>query len=124
MATGKRNKSGPGFGQKFLLLPVHTSAVHSLSMCCGNRPWVEGGNLDYGRQKDRLLKDLTRPRDAQELPHGQGFRHGNGISLTPGLMTPGVLEAYIRRAMADAAREVFVVVDHSKFNVVSATKIL
>lgn len=26
--------------------------------------------------------------------------------------------------MADAAREVFVVVDHSKFNVVTATKIL
>lgn len=52
------------------------------------------------------------------------FLAGNGISLTHGLTTPSILEAYTKRAMADAAREVIVVVDHSKFNVVTATRVL
>ncbi|MCL4517414.1 MAG: DeoR/GlpR family DNA-binding transcription regulator [Firmicutes bacterium] len=52
------------------------------------------------------------------------FLAGNGLTIQHGLTTPNLLEAYTKRAMVDAAREIIVVLDHSKFNKVTATTVI
>lgn len=59
----------------------------------------------------------------KEFRVDKAFIGANGVTIEDGITTPDINEASTKRAMIEVAKEVYLVVDHSKFNKVSFSHI-
>jgi DeoR/GlpR family transcriptional regulator of sugar metabolism len=81
---------------------------------------IIGGNL---RRRSFALVGPLAEESFANIYVDQLFLGVNGISRQHGLTTPNISEAKVCRLMVDIAREVIVVVDHSKFGKVTHSRI-
>jgi DeoR family fructose operon transcriptional repressor len=82
---------------------------------------IPGGNL-----KKRTLA-LVGPATEDYLAglHADKvFLGANGVDLEAGITTPDLVEANVKKRMADKAKEVIVLADYSKFNAITLVKVL
>ncbi len=77
---------------------------------------VTGGLL---RTRTRALVGDIAQGTLRQFRVDKAFIGANGVSLRFGVTTPNVIEAATKRAMMENAREIFLVIDSSKFDQVS-----
>lgn len=82
----------------------------------GYRVHVLGG--EYKMSTEAII-GVEALRCLEQYHFTKAFMGVNGISLKSGYSTPDTQEAYVKKAVMGRAREVFVLADHSKFNMIS-----
>lgn len=82
----------------------------------GYRVHVLGG--EYKMSTEAII-GVEALRCLEQYHFTKAFMGVNGISLKSGFSTPDTQEAYVKKAVMGRASEVFVLADHSKFNMIS-----
>lgn len=82
----------------------------------GFRVHVLGG--EYKMSTEAII-GVEALKSLEQYHFNKAFMGVNGISLKSGYSTPDTQEAYVKKAVMNRAREVFILADHSKFNMIS-----
>jgi DeoR family fructose operon transcriptional repressor len=104
-------------------ITVITNAMTIIEELEGNEELdlvVIGGRY---RSSTRALVGPMAEENLQNFHADKVFIAANGCTLTEGLTTPNMTEAFTKRAMVKAGSKVIAVLDHSKFGEVSMTMI-
>lgn len=82
---------------------------------------IPGGNL---KKRTLALVGPVTENYLEGLHADKAFIGANGIDLEAGITTPDLVEANVKRRMAEKAKEVVILADYSKFSAVTLVKVL
>lgn len=82
---------------------------------------IPGGNL---KKRTLALVGPVAEDYLEGLNAEKAFIGANGIDLDAGVTTPDLVEANVKKRMAEKAKEVIILADHSKFNTVTLVEVL
>ena len=82
---------------------------------------IPGGNL---KKRTLALVGPVAENYLEGLNADKAFIGANGIDLDAGITTPDLVEANVKKRMAEKAKEVIILADHSKFNTVTLVEVL